>query len=343
MKIRCKTWDKKTAVRSILAIRLQALGDMFGTLPYLQSVRQQLGQDVTIDFLTRNEVADIPLAIDLFNHVHVLRGQRNEKRQIFWLLMLLPTLFRKRYDVVLDLQNNKVSRLARMLTRAKCWTEFDKFSPVYGGERYRQTINSSGIASIHMYQKLNLINKKLGLEKLTTSGWKNSDTLIVVNPGGAFSTRHWPVENYVALCHQLKERCPSAKFLMLGLSRIYETTAYLKKALADDCIDLTGRTTQSEALSILQYVELLVSEDSGLMHMAYFSGVPTVGILGSTRSDWTNPKFQHTFFFTSDDLPCGNCMQSVCPLGTIECLRRLKPEEVAEKGINLMNVKNSRI
>jgi len=70
--------------------------------------------------------------------------------------------------------------------------------------------------------------------------------------------------------------------------------------------------------------------------MAWVSGIPTIAIFGSTRSDWAKPLGPHTFFFDSSDLECGNCMQPVCKYGTNHCMVRITPEMVFEKAIALI-------
>jgi heptosyltransferase-2 len=73
------------------------------------------------------------------------------------------------------------------------------------------------------------------------------------------------------------------------------------------------------------------------MHIAYLSGKNTVAILGSTRSDWVNPKMAHTFFFTSDDIECGNCMLEVCKFKTNFCMMRISSEQVLKRVLKFLN------
>ena len=75
--IQCKPWTKVSPPRRILAIRLQAMGDVVITLPYLQGLRNALPTGVRLDFLTREETEDIPKNIDLFDRVFTIGGGRN--------------------------------------------------------------------------------------------------------------------------------------------------------------------------------------------------------------------------------------------------------------------------
>ena len=59
-------------------------------------------------------------------------------------LLLQPLLLVNKYDVVLDLQNNRLSRLVRRSLRSTAWGSFDRFSPLPGGERTRRTIEDAG-------------------------------------------------------------------------------------------------------------------------------------------------------------------------------------------------------
>src|ERR1700682_5926727 len=109
MTICCKPWTEKSAPRRILAIRLQALGDVVITLPYLQCLRNSLSPDAQLDLLTRKETQDIPQNIELFDHVYAIGGARNFRKQLLSTFLLLPQLWLRRYDVIIDLQNNILS------------------------------------------------------------------------------------------------------------------------------------------------------------------------------------------------------------------------------------------
>jgi ADP-heptose:LPS heptosyltransferase len=95
-------------------------------------------------------------------------------------------------------------------------------------------------------------------------------------------------------------------------------------------------TTPLQAFAVLQHASFLLSEDSGLMHMAWVSGIPTIALFGSTRSDWSRPLGEHTFFLDSSDLPCGNCMQSICQSGDVRCLTRYTPKMIFDHAIDLL-------
>jgi ADP-heptose:LPS heptosyltransferase len=96
-------------------------------------------------------------------------------------------------------------------------------------------------------------------------------------------------------------------------------------------ISIVGETTTAQAFAIVQLAELMISEDSGLMHMGWVSGIKTIALFGSTRSDWAQPLGRHARFFDSSDLPCGNCMREICAYGDNHCLTRYTPAFIFEQ------------
>src|SRR5215510_5636094 len=99
MNIASKRWTKKKFPKRILAIRMQAMGDVVITLPYLQDLRNNLPAPVQIDLLTRNETDPIPKNLVLFDKIFSSGGGRNSKGILFFTLLLLPRLLLRRYDI----------------------------------------------------------------------------------------------------------------------------------------------------------------------------------------------------------------------------------------------------
>jgi ADP-heptose:LPS heptosyltransferase len=218
----------------------------------------------------------------------------------------------------------------------KAWTEFDRFSPIAGGERYRLTIEAVGLGKNRGEFHFHLKYPKRGEQILKDNGWNGKDELVVLNPAAFFETRNWNLPNYVAFAKLWLNEFPQTKFLVLGTSFIDAKATFLKEQLGDKLINIVSQTTPSDAVAVLQHVKLILSEDSGLMHMAWCSGVPTMGLFGGTRTDWVRPLGEHTAFLDASDLPCGGCMQAVCKYGDVHCLTRYTPEEVFRHCISLV-------
>ena len=328
MTIDAKPWTGQLLPKRVLAIRLQAMGDVMGTLPYLQDLRNSLPVTVELDFLTREETDSIAKDLVLFDRVISIGGGRSHKRQLVRTLLLLPWLLSRRYDVVVDLQHNDISGLVRKVLRPAAWSAFDRYSPIHGGERYRLAIEAVGLGPNKLEPHFRLRDTGAGRVILKRAGWRDGEPLVLLNPAGAFETRNWEMEKYVGFARLWLTDFPETRFLVLGTSLIAAKAAYLQAELGDKLINLVGMTTPGEAFAVLQQVGLALSEDSGLMHMAWTSGIPTMALFGSTRTDWAKPLGAHSFYLDSTDLECGSCMLSVCRFGDNRCMTRYTAEEI---------------
>jgi heptosyltransferase-2 len=330
-----KRWKKKQMPRRVLAIRLQAMGDLVITLPYLQSLRNQLPPETELDLLTREEVESIPKNLHLFNHVYSIGGGRSWKKQVLHTFLLLPKLLLRNYDVVIDLQNNDISRGVRKLLLPKAWAQFDRFSPVPAGECTRQTIEAVGLGKCPARYDFKF-KKNDSIRLLKENGWDSKSKLVVLNPAGAFETRNWPMDSYVEFTELWLQEFPETQFLLIGTNFIAAKANYLQQRLSNKVVNLVNKTTPVQAFAVLQHAHLVVSEDSGLMHMAWVSGIATLALFGSTRSDRATPLGKHTLLLHSSDLSCGNCMLQKCLFSNNHCLTRYTPQFVFEKAVTLL-------
>jgi heptosyltransferase II len=318
-----KPWEQSVPPRKILVMRFQALGDLVITLPYLQDLKRKY-PDATLHLLTREEVAAIPQAIVLFDKIIIIRGARNAKLQFIHALLLLPRLLLERYDMVLDLQNHRISKIIRRLLAPPSWVEFDRTSARSAGERTRISIEKCWDWKIRLDASFQ-IKADNAITILQENGW-NGHPFVVLNPAGFCASRHWPIENYVAFAKLwLAQISPLSQFVLLLLPALHDKATYISKALGDRCINLTGKANQVEAFSVLQKSSFMLSEDSGLMHMAWVQGVPTLALFSSSNPVWSAPQGEHSRCLDATDMACGPCMLEVCKYGDNRCLTRYTP------------------
>ena len=321
--IRAVPWSGRTDPQKLLAIRFQALGDTVITLPYLQALHS-LWPSTQFHFLTREEFSDLPRAMKIFAAIHTIGGGRNRVRQFGNAARLLPKLQKEKYDVVIDFQRNRLSRMLRQFVRPKSFSEFDRFSPDTAGNRTRKTIDKLGALPIpELLPPLDLRENLRGINTLNAAGYDPGKKLIVLNPAGSFITKSWPLGHFIGFANEWTGHIDAdTQFLILGTELIREKASYLKEKLGDRIINLVGKTAPSDAFSILQKAALVVSEDSGLMHMAWVAQVPVVALFGSTRSAWSKPIGKWSACLDSSDLECGECLQPNCRFGDVRCLSR---------------------
>ncbi len=119
------------------------------------------------------------------------------------------------------------------------------------------------------------------------------------------------------------------RIVVLGTESDRQAARDVVHAVPDRALDLTGKTTLPEAAAIMSAARLVVSNDSGLMHLAGYLGRPVAGIFGSTSPVWTRPIGAKTSVLFSKE-PCAPCFQRTCRYGHYRCLHETGPHDVIQ-------------
>jgi len=146
---------------------------------------------------------------------------------------------------------------------------------------------------------------------------------IVYCPGAAYGpAKRWP---HFAKLATLQEEY---RIVVLGTGDDSEAAQEIDLAAQGRVTDLTGKTSLKEVALIMAGARAVVSNDSGLMHLAGYIGVPVVGIFGSTSQVWTRPLGRMSMALTSVE-SCSPCFRRTCRFGHYRCLDNLAADEIA--------------
>ncbi|HYD77038.1 lipopolysaccharide heptosyltransferase II [Ramlibacter sp.] len=155
---------------------------------------------------------------------------------------------------------------------------------------------------------------------------------LVFAPGAEYgSSKRWPAEHYAALAASLEQ-----PVLLLGSGKDAPVCEAIVAGAPGRCRSLAGRTSLAEAFALIAAARAVVSNDSGLMHVAAAFGVPQVALFGSSSPRHTPPLNERAqVLWLKDDpdyqpaLDCAPCFARECPLGHHRCLRDITPARVA--------------
>jgi heptosyltransferase-2 len=117
---------------------------------------------------------------------------------------------------------------------------------------------------------------------------------------------------------------------LIGSSKEAEIGASIEQSSGGLCHNLCGKTNLSEAIDMLAASDLVVSNDSGLMHVAAALDKPMLALYGSSSPGFT-PPLSDKARVVSLNLECSPCFERECPLGHFNCMMQLTPERVAEE------------
>lgn len=329
-------WQQPDDPATLLLIRLHAFGDLTITIPVIRGLRRRL-PETRITLVTSREYVDYVKTVAPVDRVIGLetRGSRATRLRA---TLGAAARIRHRPDLLLDLQNSRPSRLLTRLLRPRTLATFDRFAPRHALDRTLDVVRNGGLGDLDPVLAP-MLDDEERRERIGGYGLPSDDRpLICLNPAGNWPTKQWPAERYAALADELSGRI-DARFLLLGTENIRQGAALIRRHSSAEIIDLVDRTSQLDALALLSACNLVISDDSGLMHMAWTNGIPTLALFGATRSVWSRPIGQQTATFGSDDLDCGGCLRAICRRGDRHCLDRLDVATVADRAIALIGTR----
>lgn len=169
-------------------------------------------------------------------------------------------------------------------------------------------------------------------ELLRRFGLDGGAPLLALCPGAEFGpAKRWPEHHYAAVAAALIERGWRVALFGSGndrpvAARILEQ---LPPAARGRAVDLAGQTRLEEAVDLLSAATAVVSNDSGLMHIAAALARPLVVVYGSTSPAFT-PPLAEAVEILQIPVDCGPCFQRECPLGHLKCLEGLAPAQVLD-------------
>jgi len=160
--------------------------------------------------------------------------------------------------------------------------------------------------------------------------WRpDSARWVALQPGARWSNKRWPVEHFVELVRRLTEDDGGLRFAILGGRDDAVLGERIARADPERCLDLTGRTSLPAMIEWIRLSELLVTNDTGPMHVAAALGKPVVALFGPTEPRRTGPYGQVNQVIKLTSLPCAPCLKDTCAYAKpFECLRGLPPAVV---------------
>jgi len=161
---------------------------------------------------------------------------------------------------------------------------------------------------------------------LRERGW-GEGALLALCPGAEYgAAKRWPADYYAQVAqHYIAQ---GGQVILLGSAKDVPVTAQIATAVnSPACRDLAGKTSIQEVLELLAQADQVVSNDSGLMHVAAALGTPVIAVYGSSDPTYTPPLSDNAQILYLG-LPCSPCFKRECPLGHLDCLKKITPQQV---------------
>lgn len=333
-----------TPPKRILIIKLRAIGDVVMATPVIENLRLAY-PDAFLAFLTEEASADIVTDNPFLDEVILLprRTWRTLSLLTRWRAQtgFYRALREKRFDLVIDLFGNPRSAILSLLSGARhrlgyafrmrkyCYTQ--RIRP-RGGEVHEVEFHLDAVRALKLSAPVSQprvfvteLAAQRAMDWMTSSGIADDERLIGLNPGGGWSIKRWPPERFAILADRLITEYGARIILFWGPGE-EPLVAAIKHHMSHPVLSIP-EVSLSEMMAFLKHLALLISNDSGPMHIAAALCVPTIGIFGPT-----NPFLQGPFGLSGrvvreESVACLGCNQVTCAIGNI-CMTQLAPETV---------------
>jgi heptosyltransferase II len=147
-------------------------------------------------------------------------------------------------------------------------------------------------------------------------------------PGAEYGeAKRWPVEYYAEVANAALSK--GWQVWLFGSDKDRPVTAQIQRHTQDRCVDLAGKTRLGEAIDLMSACHTMISNDSGLMHVAAALDKQLVAIYGSSDPSHTPPMHPQAVVEYLG-LSCSPCFERVCPLGHLNCLKQIPPARVIQ-------------
>jgi heptosyltransferase-2 len=223
-----------------------------------------------------------------------------------------------RYFIINDLRDNR-DNFPLMIERYSALA-FDK----------KEMKNNKALPKIPFPALIvNQSQRQSAINKLTLSLDKK---ILGLCPGAEFGpAKRWPDEYYALVAQERIEA--GWQVWIFGGEKDQQVGELIRNQVSDDlqqyCINLAGKTSLSEAVDLLSLPNIVVSNDSGLMHVAAAHNRPLVAVYGSSSPKYTPPLCDHVRALHTD-IECRPCFKKQCKFGHVKCLTELSSSRVID-------------
>jgi len=331
--------------KRILIIRTDRLGDVVITTPIIHALREKY-PDSFIAIMVRPEYKDIVINNPDLDEV-IFCDKRGKHKSILGIIKLgLFTLRNKKFDLGIAFHPTNRAHFLMFLANIKKRVGYDRKMSFFltdkfyhlkqKGEKHEidylfDLLQFSGVTILNPNRIPQVITSKEDKE-IINSVIKDlglSNNIIAIHPGASCLSKKWSGKKFAEVADTLKEKY-SSDIVIVGEADTEEISKTIKDNMKFEAIDLTGNFLLGEFSEFLSRCRMLISNDSGPVHLAVSVGIPVVSIFGR-KDPGLSPKRWGPLgakdIYLHKDVGCKKCLAHNCDRG-FACINAIEPEEV---------------
>ncbi len=321
----------------ILIIRFSSLGDIILTQPIIAELKEHF-PGAEIDYLTKDIFA--PLVENYFFINSVLTDYKS--------LSSLWNIRKNKYDLIIDLHNKLNSWIAKRIIQGKKCITYNKKRKLRQkivAHKTNQTINSTVdlYNSIFTKMKLNfsfrqpLLRVPLSSKNLLIRPEKYK---VMIFPGATHNTKRIPCHKLISFINNYDHN--DTVFYLMGSPNEKNITSRIKENSNKACIDLAGKFDLVDLVIAISQADIIITNDSGPMHIAAALEKPQIAFFGSTNTSLGFRPLNSKAKIITYPVECSPCSlhgEKECPLKHFSCLQNISIETLYANYIDLLQLK----
>lgn len=171
------------------------------------------------------------------------------------------------------------------------------------------------------------------LQRLLDLGIRMHKPWVIIHPGASAPSRRYPSKNYAQVAQKLGSDF-DFQVVFTGIKSETELVDEIRATMKADSFSLAGSLDIKEFSALISLAPLLISNNTGPVHIAAALGTPVVDIYALTNPQHTPWQVPNRVLY--HDVPCKFCYKSVCPMSHHDCLRMVPPDAVIKSALDLL-------
>ncbi|MGA3207349.1 MAG: glycosyltransferase family 9 protein [Syntrophales bacterium] len=331
---------------NILIVKLSAIGDVIHTLPSLAALRK-LYPEANITWVIEDASSDLILGHPYLDRVIISHRKQwiNDLKKgritkpIREIRAFIDDLRKQPYDLVIDFHGLIKSAVLVLLSSGKRKLGYDsmqELSGIFLNEKIPENMRKHAVdryldflrylgADVNEPEFLIPIgeeNKKRVEELLQRNDIDKKGRFVAVSPEALWDTKLWTDEKFAALCDRISKEL-KVSVIFTGTER--DKLEHIQSRMKTPSVNLGRKTTLRDLAYLYQRSSLLITTDSGPMHLAAAMGTPVIALFGPTDPSRTGP-YGKGHVVIQRELSCSPCFLKKC--ASMECMSGITIEEV---------------
>ena len=309
--------SNKNSRKKILIFNVNWLGDVIFSSPFIRAVREAFPNSY-IACATPPRCKEILQANTRINEL-IIFDESGPEKSFFGKMRFAFKLREEKFDIAFILHRSLTRALITFVAKIKIRVGYDtkrrgflltkRLNPPVGDihrvEYFLKLARAMGADTSKKDYEFFITEpdrKKTG-RILEAEGVDYDDRIVVLNPGGNWNPKRWPIDKFAELADRLIEKY-GVKVLITGAEKDRVLAEEISRDMKNKPISICGKTGIRELAPILERAKLVVSGDSGPMHIAVSVGTNVVALFGPTSPDITGPYGEGNYVVMKKDIGC---------------------------------------